>query len=60
MHKILLIEDDQVIRQHRWKMLSEWGLEGPVRRLYGSFESICSVGTSSVVLGYWFAPLFNG
>lgn len=27
MHKILLIEDDQVIRQQIGKMLSEWGFE---------------------------------
>ena len=25
MHKILLVEDDQVIRQQVGKMLSEWG-----------------------------------
>ena len=27
MHKILLVEDDQVIRQQVGKMLSEWGFE---------------------------------
>ena len=56
MHKILLVEDDQVIRQQVGKMLSEWGIwSGSGRRLYGSFESICSVGASSGPHGYWFA-----
>ena len=27
MHKILLVEDDQVIRQQVGKLLSEWGFE---------------------------------
>ena len=27
MHKILLVEDDSVIRQQVGKMLSEWGFE---------------------------------
>ncbi|EJG43479.1 response regulator [Streptococcus pneumoniae 2070335] len=56
MHKILLIEDDQVIRQQIGKMLSEWGFEVVlVEDFMGSFESICSVGTSSGPHGYWFA-----
>ena len=37
MHKILLVEDDPVIRQQVGKMLSEWGFEVVIgRRLYGS------------------------
>ena len=56
MHKILLVEDDQVIRQQVGKMLSEWGFEVVlVEDFYGSFESFCPVGASSGPHGYWIA-----
>ena len=47
MHKILLVEDDQVIRQQVGKMLWMGIWSGSGRRLYGSFESFCPVGASS-------------
>ena len=44
MHKILLVEDDPVIRQQVGKMLSEWGFEVVmVEDFYGSSNAICSV-----------------
>ena len=50
MHKILLVEDDQVIRQQVGKLLSEWGFEVILVE-----ESICPVGASFGPHGYWFA-----
>ena len=55
MHKILLVEDDQVIRQQVGKLLSEWGLSRFGRRFYGSIEPFCSVGASFGPHGYWSA-----
>ena len=56
MHKILLVEDDQVIRQQVGKMLSEWGFEVVLVEDFMEVLSLfCSVGTSSGSHGYWTA-----
>ena len=61
MHKILLVEDDQVIRQQVGKMLSEWGFEVVlVEDFYGSFEFFFVQSEPHLVLMDIGLPLFNG
>ena len=60
MHKILLVEDDQVIRQQVGKMLSEWGFEVV---LVEDFMEVLSLLSSRSLI--WSLmdiglPLFNG
>ena len=60
MHKILLVEDDQVIRQQVGKMLSEWGFEVV---LVEDFMEVLSLFVQSDLI--WSLmdiglPLFNG
>ena len=56
MHKILLVEDDQVIRQQVGKMLSEWGFEVVLVEDFMEVLSLfCPIGTSSGPYGYWLA-----
>lgn len=60
MHKILLIEDDQVIRQQIGKMLSEWGFEVVLVEDFMEVLSIFVQSEPHLVLMDIGLPLFNG
>ncbi|MBZ5797385.1 response regulator, partial [Burkholderia contaminans] len=60
MHKILLIEDDQVIRQQIGKMLSEWGFEVVLVEDFMEVLSLCVQSEPHLVLMDIGLPLFNG
>lgn len=60
MHKILLVEDDQVIRQQVGKMLSEWGFEVVLVEDFMEVLSLFVQSESHLVLMDIGLPLFNG
>ncbi|COF39447.1 DNA-binding response regulator [Streptococcus pneumoniae] len=60
MHKILLIEDDQVIRQQVGKMLSEWGFEVVLVEDFMKVLSLFVQSEPHLVLMDIGLPLFNG
>lgn len=60
MHKILLIEDDQVIRQQIGKMLSEWGFEVVLVEDFMEVLSLFVQSEPHLVLMDIGLPLFNG
>ena len=51
MHKILLVEDDQVIRQQVGKMLSEWGFE--VVLVEDFMEVLSLLSSRSLIWSSW-------
>ncbi|VQC67351.1 DNA-binding response regulator [Streptococcus pneumoniae] len=59
MHKILLIEDDQVIRQQVGKMLSEWGFEVVLVEDFMEVLSLFVQSEPHLVLMDIGLPLFN-
>ena len=60
MHKILLVEDDQVIRQQVGKMLSEWGFEVVLVEDFMEVLSLFVQSEPHLVLMDIGLPLFNG
>ena len=60
MHKILLVEDDQVIRQQVGKMLSEWGFEVVLVEDFMEVLSLFVKSEPHLVLMDIGLPLFNG
>ena len=60
MHKILLVEDDQVIRQQVGKLLSEWGFEIVLVEDFMEVLSLFVQSEPHLVLMDIGLPLFNG
>ena len=60
MHKILLVEDDQVIRQQVGKLLSEWGFEVILVEDFMEVLSLFVQSEPHLVLMDIGLPLFNG
>ena len=60
MHKILLVEDDQVIRQQVGKLLSEWGFEVVLVEDFMEVLSLFVQSEPHLVLMDIGLPLFNG
>ena len=60
MHKILLVEDDQVIRQQVGKFLSEWGFEVVLVEDFMEVLSLFVQSEPHLVLMDIGLPLFNG
>lgn len=60
MHKILLVEDDQVIRQQVGKILSEWGFEVVLVEDFMEVLSLFVKSDPHLVLMDIGLPLFNG
>ena len=60
MHKILRVEDDQVIRQQVGKMLSEWGFEVVLVEDFMEVLSLFVQSEPHLVLMDIGLPLFNG
>ena len=60
MHKILLVEDDQVIRQQVGKMLSEWGFEVVMVEDFMEVLTLFVQSEPHLVLMDIGLPLFNG
>ena len=60
MHKILLVEDDQVIRQQVGKLLSEWGFEVVLVEYFMEVLSLFVQSEPHLVLMDIGLPLFNG
>ena len=60
MHKILLVEDDQVIRQQVGKLLSEWGFEVVLVEDFMEVLSLFAQSEPHLVLMDIGLPLFNG
>ena len=60
MHKVLLVEDDQVIRQQVGKMLSEWGFEVVLVEDFMEVLSLFVQSEPHLVLMDIGLPLFNG
>ena len=60
MHKILLVEDDLVIRQQVGKMLSEWGFEVVLVEDFMEVLSLFVQSEPHLVLMDIGLPLFNG
>lgn len=60
MHKILLVEDDQVIRQQLGKLLSEWGFQVVLVEDFMEVLSLFVQSEPHLVLMDIGLPLFNG
>ena len=60
MHKILLVEDDQVIRQQVGKLLSEWGFEVILVENFMEVLTLFVQSEPHLVLMDIGLPLFNG
>ena len=60
MHKILLVEDDQVIRQQVGKLLSEWGFEVVLVEDFMEVLALFVQSEPHLVLMDIGLPLFNG
>ena len=60
MHKILLVEDDPVIRQQVGKMLSEWGFEVVMVEDFMEVLTLFVQSEPHLVLMDIGLPLFNG
>ena len=60
MHKILLVEDDQVIRQQVGKLLSEWGFEVVLVEDFMEVLGLFVQSEPHLVLMDIGLPLFNG
>ena len=60
MHKILLVEDDPVIRQQVGKILSEWGFEVVMVEDFMEVLSLFVQSEPHLVLMDIGLPLFNG
>ena len=60
MHKILLVEDDSVIRQQVGKMLSEWGFEVVMVEDFMEVLTLFVQSEPHLVLMDIGLPLFNG
>ena len=60
MHKILLVEDDQVIRQQVGKLLSEWGFEVVLVEDFMEVLALFVQSKPHLVLMDIGLPLFNG
>ena len=60
MHKILLVEDDQVIRQQVGKMLSEWGFDVIMVEDFMEVLTLFAQAQPHLVLMDIGLPLFNG